>query len=149
MGSTSRQDGTPLTDILKPDHQDNDDYPHSVINEWFVMKLATASRLDMPAVHRRYVPSPVYLVDRFDRERRAEQWRPLHSINACQLLDLARTFNSSTSRASVERLAELAARCRNQAAARTRLFSWLVFNVLVGNLDAHLKNLKPELSRVA
>ncbi|KND61218.1 HipA protein [Candidatus Burkholderia verschuerenii] len=130
---------TPSTHILKPNHQDNDDYPHSVINEWFVMKLADKLRLDVPGVHRRYVPSPVYLVDRFDRVRRTDEWQRIHSIDACHLLDLARTFKYE--QGSVERLAELAARCRNQALARTRLFSWLVFNVLVGNSDAHLKNL--------
>jgi serine/threonine-protein kinase HipA len=130
---------TPSTHILKPNHQDTDDYPHSVINEWFVMKLAAKLRLDVPAVHRRYVPSPVYLVDRFDRERRGGAWRRLHSIDACQLLDLARTYKYR--QGSVEQLAVIATRCRNQASARTRLFSWLVFNVLTGNSDAHLKNL--------
>ncbi|MFM0325888.1 HipA domain-containing protein [Caballeronia glebae] len=136
---------TPSTHILKPNHQDTDDYPHSVINEWFVMKLAGKLRLGVPDVHRRYVPSPVYLIDRFDRESRAGQWRRLHSIDACQLLDLARTFKYE--QGSVEQLATLAARCRNQAAARARLFSWLVFNVLVGNSDAHLKNLSFLVSR--
>jgi serine/threonine-protein kinase HipA len=136
---------TPSTHILKPDHQDSDDYPHSVINEWFVMRLAGRLRLDVPDVHRRYVPAPVYLVDRFDREVRAGEWRRLHMIDACQLLDLARTFKYE--QGSVEQLAVLAARCRNQASARTRLFSWLVFNVLVGNSDAHLKNLSFLVSR--
>ncbi|HXZ07191.1 MAG TPA: HipA domain-containing protein, partial [Paraburkholderia sp.] len=130
---------TPSTHILKPNHQDEDDYPHSVINEWFVMKLAARLRLDVPDVHRRYVPSPVYLVDRFDRIERDGVWLRRHSIDACQLLDLARTFKYE--QGSVEQLAAIAARCRNQAAARTRIFSWLVFNVLVGNSDAHLKNL--------
>lgn len=136
---------TPSTHILKPNHQDTDDYPHSVINEWFVMKLADKLRLGVPDVHRRYVPSPVYLVDRFDREARAGQWRRLHAIDACQLLDLARTFKYE--QGSVGQLATLAARCRNRAAARTRLFSWLAFNVLVGNSDAHLKNLSFLVSR--
>ena len=57
---------TPSTHILKPDHPD-DDYLHSVINEWFVTRLAKRVGLDVPEVHRRYVPSPVYLIDRFDR----------------------------------------------------------------------------------
>ena len=38
-------------------------------------------------------------------------------------------------------LAALAKACRSPAVARTRLFGWLVFNVLLGNSDAHLKNL--------
>lgn len=41
----------------------------------------------------------------------------------------------------MENLAALANACRSPAVARSRLFSWLVFNVLVGNSDAHLKNL--------
>jgi serine/threonine-protein kinase HipA len=129
----------PSTHILKPNHQVREDYPNSVINEWFVMTLAARLRLDVPAVHRRYVPSPVYIVDRFDRERHEGEWRRLHTIDACQLLDLSRTFKYE--QGSVEQLGILASRCRNQAAARTRLFSWLVFNVLVGNSDAHPKNL--------
>ena len=56
----------PSTYILKPDHPDPD-YPHSVANEWFVMRLARKNWLDVPLVHRRYVPEPVYLIDRFDR----------------------------------------------------------------------------------
>jgi serine/threonine-protein kinase HipA len=41
----------------------------------------------------------------------------------------------------MENLAALANACRSPAVARSRLFGWLVFNVLVGNSDAHLKNL--------
>ena len=41
----------------------------------------------------------------------------------------------------MENLAALANACRSPAVARARLFGWLVFNVLVGNSDAHLKNL--------
>ena len=41
----------------------------------------------------------------------------------------------------MENLAALANACRSPAVARARLFGWLVFNILVGNSDAHLKNL--------
>lgn len=129
---------TPSTHILKPDHPD-EDYPHSVINEWFVMRLAKRLGLDVPDVHRRYVPSPVYLIDRFDRVREGRGWQRRHVIDACQLLGLDRSFKYS--QGSMENLAALAHACRSPAVARTRLFGWLVFNVLVGNSDAHLKNL--------
>ncbi len=129
---------TPSTHILKPDHTD-EDYPHSVINEWFVMRLAKRLGLSVPDVHRRYVPSPVYLVDRFDRIITAHAWQRQHAIDACQLLGLDRSFKYS--QGSVENLARLANACRSPAVARARLFGWLVFNVLVGNGDAHLKNL--------
>jgi serine/threonine-protein kinase HipA len=130
---------TPSTHILKPNHQEGGIYPHSVINEWFVMTLAARLKLDVPPVHRRYLPSPVYLIDRFDRALKDGQWQRLHAIDACQLLDIARTFKYD--QGSVETLSELAKRCRSPAVARARLFGWLVFNVLVGNADAHLKNL--------
>ncbi|WP_417068861.1 HipA domain-containing protein [Niveibacterium terrae] len=129
---------TPSTHILKPDHPD-EDYRHSVINEWFVMRLAKRLGLDVPDVHRRYVPSPVYLIDRFDRVPGAQGWQRRHVIDACQLLGLDRSFKYS--QGSMESLAALADACRSPVLARTRLFGWLVFNVLVGNGDAHLKNL--------
>jgi serine/threonine-protein kinase HipA len=131
-------DVMPSTHILKPDHPDAD-YAHSVINEWFVMRLAKRLGLDVPDVHRRYVPSPVYLVDRFDRLVQRQTWQRLHVIDACQLLGLDRGFKYS--QGSMESLAVLANACRSPAVARSRLFGWLVFNVLVGNSDAHLKNL--------
>jgi len=129
---------TPSTHILKPDHPD-EDYPHSVINEWFVMCLARRLGIDVPDIHRRYVPSPVYLIDRFDRVLDAHGWQRRHVIDACQLLGLDRSFKYS--QGSMENLAALANACRSPAVARSRLFGWLVFNVLVGNSDAHLKNL--------
>ena len=129
---------SPSTHILKPDHPD-DDYRHSVINEWFVMRLAKRLGLEVPEVHRRYVPSPVYLIDRFDRVHSETGWQRRHVIDACQLLGLDRSFKYS--QGSMDNLAALAKACRSPAVARTRLFGWLVFNVLVGNSDAHLKNL--------
>ncbi len=129
---------TPSTHILKPDHPD-EDYRHSVINEWFVMRLAKQLGLDVPNVHRRYVPSAVYLIDRFDRIPATQGWHRSHVIDACQLLGLDRSFKYS--QGSIENLAALANACRSPVVARSRLFAWLVFNVLIGNSDAHLKNL--------
>lgn len=128
----------PSTHILKPEHTGGD-YPHSVINEWFVMRLARRVGLAVPEVHRRYVPQPVYLVDRFDRLLDGTEWKRLHAIDACQLLGLSGTYKYVEG--SVENLAAIANACRSPAVARTRLFSWLVFNLLAGNGDAHLKNL--------
>ncbi len=103
------------------------------------MRLAQRLGLDVPNVHRRYVPSPVYLIDRFDRVSGPLGWQRRHVIDACQLLGLDRSFKYS--QGSMDSLAALARACRSPAVARTRLFGWLVFNVLVGNSDARLKNL--------
>lgn len=129
------------THILKPDHE-HSAYPHSVINEWFVMSLARRLRntqMKVPAVYRHYTPLPVYLVERFDRFEKNGVWQRLHIIDACQLDNLAAIYKYS--QGSLARLQSFAGRCRIQAQSRLKLFEWLVFNVLVGNTDAHLKNL--------
>lgn len=132
------QGNTASTHILKPDHPSTA-FAQLVINEWFVMQLAGKVGLNVPSVHRRYVPSSVYVIDRFDRTVLDKTVYRLHSIDACQLLGIDASFKYQ--QGSILKLAEIAALCRSTAQCRTRLFSWLVFNVLVGNTDAHLKNL--------
>ena len=136
----------PSTHILKPNHTEPD-YPHTVINEYFSMRLCRALKLGVPKVARRYVPAPVYLVERFDRGTvpNSDGVSRLHVVDACQALNLDRQFKYT--QGNIERLAELAGRCTAPAAARIRIYSWLVFNLLTGNSDAHLKNLSFLLTR--
>ncbi len=135
----------PSTHILKPDHP-GDDYPHSVANEWFTMRLALRVGLDVPKVLRRYVPEPVYLIERFDRQAcaNASGIRRTHTIDACQLLGLDRGFKYV--QGSIETLGKISAACRAPAVVRSKLFAWLLFNVITGNSDAHLKNLSFRVS---
>jgi len=129
----------PSTHILKPSHT-SDDYPASVINEYATMRLADALGLQPPQVFRRYVPEPVYIVQRFDRYiDAAGHTRRRHIIDACQLLDKPRGFKNSA--ATLATLVACIARCTNRARARLGLYRWLVFNVLVANDDNHLKNI--------
>jgi serine/threonine-protein kinase HipA len=58
---------TPSTHILKPNHPDTGSCPASVVNEFVTMRIAAAAGLPVPAVHIRYLPDPVYVVERFDR----------------------------------------------------------------------------------
>ena len=62
-----------------------------------------------------------------------------HIIDACQLLNKARTFKHSG--ASLQSLLGVIDRTTNKIDTRIRLFRWLVFNILVANDDCHLKNL--------
>lgn len=135
--------GEASTHLLKPNHPDAV-YPNSAINEYFVMRLAHAVKLPVPTVSRRYVPEPVYLVERFDRMRDADTTRRLHAIDSCQLLNRARTFKYVAAR--IESLRAIADACRSRAAARLWLYRWLVFNLLVGNADNHLKNISALVS---
>ena len=130
---------TASTHILKPDHPHVEHYPHSAVNEWFVMRLAGAVGLSVPAVQMRRVPEPVYLVERFDRRTQGENTQRLHVIDACQLLDLDKAYKYR--QATAQTLESIAQACRMQAQTRQRLFQGHIYNLLVGNGDAHLKNL--------
>lgn len=130
---------TPSTHLLKPDHVDREDWPNSVANEFFTMRLADRMGLRVPAVQMRYVPEPVYLIERFDRQQVAEETRRLHIIDACQLLGLDRAFKYQ--QATVQTFASIIEQCTNRARARQDIASWVLFNLLTGNADAHLKNL--------
>jgi len=138
----------PSTHILKPEHPLTATYPASVYNEYLTMKLAEFAGLDVPGVQMMFVPQPVYIIQRFDRTVSVPRGSPrgteptvrrLHIIDACQLLNKARTFKHSG--ATLESLSEVIERSTNKASTRLRLFRWLAFNTLVGNDDCHLKNL--------
>ncbi|WP_445767143.1 HipA domain-containing protein [Rheinheimera sp.] len=129
----------PSTHILKPEHTSPELYFHTPRNEWFVMKLAAACGLNVPEVDIQYLPEPVYLIERFDRKGHYPKQQRLHVLDGCQLLNLAHTMKYSNS--NVQRLKQLAEQARMVGMTQLAIFKWAVFNALVGNGDAHLKNL--------
>lgn len=131
--------GEASTHILKPNHL-SEHYPASVMNEFFCMSLARRVGLNVPDVQRFYVPQPVYVVERFDRSVASDQSvQRLHAIDTCQLLGQSKAFKYAS--ANLETLNQALELCREKALARLQLYQWLVFNVLVGNGDNHLKNI--------
>ncbi|MDF0734150.1 HipA domain-containing protein [Pseudomonas entomophila] len=130
---------TPSTHILKPDHPQRDLYDATAANEWFVMSVARAVGLDVPEVTLRRVPEATYLIERFDRVRAGDQLERVHVLDACQILTLDKSFKYQ--QATPHTLQAILDQVRNVAQTRMQLFRWLVFNILVGNNDAHLKNL--------
>ncbi len=127
------------THILKPDREQVDDYPHSVVNEWFCMRLAGACGLPVPPVEVRRVPEPVYLVRRFDRLGEGLEVRRRYALDGCQLLSLDAVFKYQ--QANSDTILKLLKITRTPAATRLALLRWQLFNFVVGNADAHLKNL--------
>ncbi|XHS79708.1 HipA domain-containing protein [Burkholderiaceae bacterium UC74_6] len=125
------------THILKPNHT-SDDCAASVMAEFFTMTLAGRVGLPTPRVYRRYVPEPVYIIERFDRVVTNSGTQRLHIIDACQLLNKSKSFKAHP---SLETLAQVIGACRNRIQARLHVFQWLLFCVLIGNDDNHLKNL--------
>lgn len=126
------------THILKPDVA-SEYYPNSAVNEWFCARLAQKLGLPVPDVELRYVPSPVYLIKRFDRDFATNPVSRIHALDALQLLNLSAA--AKYSRSGVEALLDIANRCEVKLSTRIALLNWTLFNIIIGNNDAHLKNL--------
>lgn len=129
----------PSTHILKPEHSQPNIYRFTCRNEWFVMSLAGRCGLAVPAVNIMYVPQTVYIVERFDRTGEYPNHSRLHMMDGCQLLGLPAADKYRASDA--QHLLMLSKECLRQGVTRLTIFRWAVFNALVGNGDAHLKNL--------
>lgn len=129
----------PSTHILKPEHTDPSAYYFTTRNEWFVMSLARKCGLPVPDVHHIFLPSPAYIVKRFDRLGIYPDIHRLHVIDGCQLLGLS--FGAKYRASTVENLKKLADSCIAPGPTRLVIFKWALFNAFVGNGDAHLKNL--------
>lgn len=137
-------DGMPSTHILKPEPP-GDAYPGLAVNEWFCMRLA--DRCGLPAARVELLTiggTPTLAVERFDRDAAVWPPRRIHQEDLCQALGLAPDFkyqHPDWRLPSYAGLAELLAAHGSQpgrdrlAAARAA-----VFDYLVGNADAHAKN---------
>ncbi|EHL24811.1 HipA N-terminal domain-containing protein [Acidovorax sp. NO-1] len=130
--------GTPSTHILKP-NSTAEGYPNSVINETFTMLLAARLGLNVPEVWNLYLPEAAFIITRFDREPGPTEPIRLHALDGIQVLNEP-AHNKYTS-ATLPKLKVLIGQCRNKALARMEVYRWIVFNTMVGNSDAHLKNI--------
>ncbi len=134
--------GAPSTHILKPENARPEHYPFCPANEHFCMSLARSIGLSAPETELMHLPEPVYLVSRYDRITTDRQTRRLHQIDLCQLLNKWPDYKYEAQGGATFREAYLALeQTRQPAPARRQLLRWLVFNYLVGNSDAHAKNI--------
>ena len=129
----------PSSHILKPEHTKPQYYWQTVRNEWFVMQLAGELGLNVATTEVHYLPAPVYIIKRFDRQNEYPNQTRVHTLDGCQLLGLSRSTKYQQS--NVTQLNRISEMVRNKGAAKLIIFNWAVFNALVGNTDAHLKNL--------
>lgn len=126
---------------------------HLVINEFICMRLAKGMKLPVADVSLARFGEPVLVVRRFDRELAGERvWRR-HLIDGCQMLDLPptykyeRPFGKGGDAAVIRSGANLPALfascrlCRVPAAAMRDMLNWVLFQILIGNSDAHAKNI--------
>lgn len=133
--------GAPSTHILKPPIRRFED---TVFNEGFCLALAKAIGLDVAAAEIRAVGDrPFLLVARYDRIRgRDGAVRRLHQEDFCQALGIVPELKyQSEGGPNLRQCFELV---RNAAARPVvdlvRLLDAVLFNLLIGNRDAHGKN---------
>ena len=145
-------DGYASTVILKPAPTDARFAALPAI-EHTCMRLAAAAGIAAASTRLLHVPEPVLLVERFDRRRNSDgRIERLHTIDACQALGLSpelkyeRAYGDQEGvrhlrdGASLPRLFGLADLSPAPLAMRNQLLDRLLFNVFIGNTDAHGKN---------
>ena len=120
-------------------------------NEFMCMQLAARAGLLVAQTRLVHVPEPVLLVQRFDR-REAGRVQRLHVIDACQALGLSvgmkyeRPYGDGVDVRNIRdgvshpKLFGLLAYSPQPARDRQALLDWAIFQVLIGNTDAHGKN---------
>ncbi|MGQ0749986.1 MAG: HipA domain-containing protein [Betaproteobacteria bacterium] len=126
--------------------------PMLVANEHYCMCLA--QRLGVPAARVAILrlPDPLLVVERFDRVSTTGRVQRLHIIDTCQTLDLPvsykyeRNFGSGADvrhirdGVSFEHLFSVARHTTRKAVTLQMLARWAIFQYLIGNTDAHGKN---------
>jgi serine/threonine-protein kinase HipA len=133
---------SPTTHILKPDTRQVR-YQPSAINEYACMKLARALKLPVPDVWLLRVPEAAYVVQRYDRVNVAGNIVGLHQFDGCQLLGHGSGWKYQRQGGLVS-IPKLVDALRNLPVRGTDLLQvqrWVMFNYLIGNADAHAKNL--------
>jgi serine/threonine-protein kinase HipA len=133
--------GQPTTHILKPPIAR---FPATTENEAFAMRLAAAVRLKVAPVEPRNVTGrPFLLVERYDREIAADgRVRRLHQEDFCQALGIPPEQKYAgeggpTFKSSFDLIRKA---CTPPAPATLQLLDAAIFNVVLGNADAHGKN---------
>ncbi len=143
--------GLSSTHILKFQTKRNENI---VINEYFCMSLAKEAGLMVADVSLlKYGKHPVLMVKRFDRVMSKDRVKRLHIIDGCQLLDLPSSYkyerNFGSSRdveqirygVSFTKLFVAANLCEVPATAKLHLLDWAIYTLIIGNADAHGKNI--------
>jgi serine/threonine-protein kinase HipA len=138
---TLPQPGQPTTHILKPPIAR---FSGTTENEAFSMRLAAAVGLNVAAVEPRKVAGRRFLlVERYDRETDQQgRVRRLHQEDFCQALGIApeMKYASEGGPRFPDCFDLVRSACTTPAPAVLGLLDAAIFNVIVGNADAHGKN---------
>ncbi|HVR82382.1 MAG TPA: type II toxin-antitoxin system HipA family toxin [Luteimonas sp.] len=134
--------GAPSTHILKPALQPDALFQDSVLNEVVCLRLAQAAGLDAPEVQVLTGPEPVMLIERYDRIVQGQHVQRLHQLDFCQLTGVLpdQKYETDGGPGFVDVFAQIDRLSAMPALDRLKLVDWLLYNFLIGNADAHGKN---------
>ncbi|NRA84646.1 MAG: HipA domain-containing protein [Gammaproteobacteria bacterium] len=130
------------------------EFPSIVVNELVCMRLAESVGIGVANVeHRKFGVHSALVVKRFDRKVRQSGIDKRHMIDGCQALNLPQeykyeqNFGSGSDVAHIRdgvsfmKLFEFAKKCAVPALVVQKLIDWILFNLIIGNSDAHGKNI--------
>ena len=133
--------GRPTSHILKPEPSR---FPGLVANEFFCMRIAGEVGLRVAPVDRAETSSglPFLVVVRYDRDVTQEPIRRLHQEDLCQALGklCVEKYQHEGGPGVRDAIALIDEESAVPARDREQFWLALVFNVLIGNCDAHGKN---------
>jgi len=135
--------GAASTHILKPALQPARLFPDSVLNEAFCLRLAGGIGLPVPAVTVLHDPEPLLLVERYDRHLVAGRIERLHQLDLCQIAGVlpANKYEADGGPGYQQCFGLIDDWSAAPAVDRLQLVDWMLLNYLIGNADAHAKNL--------
>ncbi len=131
--------------ILKPPM---DNYSHTVENEAFCMQLAFDVGLTVPSVDILQKDVNLYLTERYDRACNVDGVKDgrldrMHQEDFCQALRVApdQKYEKEGGPGLQQCFALVREKSILPAKDVSRLLDWVIFNYLIGNADAHAKNI--------
>lgn len=135
--------GAASTHILKPALHPARLFADSVLNEAFCLRLAGELGLPVPAITVLHDPEPLLLVERYDRQVIDGRIERLHQLDLCQIAGElpGNKYEADGGPGFRQCFGLLDAWSSAPAVDRLQLVDWMLLNYLIGNADAHAKNL--------
>ncbi|MFC1595765.1 type II toxin-antitoxin system HipA family toxin [Candidatus Margulisiibacteriota bacterium] len=120
-------------------------FPDIVENEYFCMQLARYIGLDVPDVELKIIKGgKIYIIERYDRNKDNDgKVSRIHQEDFCQCLNIvpAMKYESDGGPGLVQCFELLDKYSIQPIIDRKKLIEWMWFNCLIGNADAHAKNI--------
>jgi serine/threonine-protein kinase HipA len=139
------ENGAPSSHILKTPITQHDGIVDTVHNETFVMMLANALGLNVPDVEMVIIGEiPVFVIERYDRFIDDDmKFKRILQEDFCQLLrfDPCVKYQRQGGPSLEQCVEKIREHSSNITDDLDQLLRWVAFNVLIGNADAHAKNM--------